>query len=273
MNLKQMIGAAIRRDPDLLPAITESLRQKIWQKEDGALSSAIQAAEALEPIIAEAVERKPSRIARLGLKSTHLLAGLTMEDSASNKKLVEIARNQIVGIVFVDVEGFTRYTADNGDDAAIEMIGKVARLAKKASRVGKGEVVKSLGDGYLLAFPSASQAVRAAVALRDLSVELRERDPMFQARLQIAVHAGEPLVEQDDLLGHDVNLTARLLDHCDGDEVIVSEAAQELAGQRLRNVKFGRRRKVKIRGLTSRVIVYSANPTSKVRRALGGSVG
>jgi class 3 adenylate cyclase len=72
------------------------------------------------------------------------------------------------------------------------------------------------------------------------------------------VHAGEPLIEGDDLLGHDVNLTARLLDHCKPGEVIVSEAAKELAEKRLRAVEFGRRRNVKIRGLSSKVAAYSA---------------
>jgi len=70
------------------------------------------------------------------------------------------------------------------------------------------------------------------------------------------VHAGEPLIEQDDLLGHDVNLTARLLDHCKPGHVIVSEAAKELAEKRLRKTEFGRRKLVKIRGLSTKVAVY-----------------
>lgn len=78
--------------------------------------------------------------------------------------------------------------------------------------------------------------------------------------LRIAVHAGEPLVEQDDLLGHDVNLTARLLDHCKPGEVVASATAKELAERRLRKVEFGRERRVKIRGLAGRKTIYPANP-------------
>jgi class 3 adenylate cyclase len=82
----------------------------------------------------------------------------------------------------------------------------------------------------------------------------------FETRLRIAVHAGEPLVEGDDLLGHDVNLTARLLDHCKPDEVIVSKPAKELAERRLKKIDFGRERRVKIRGLAGRKTIYTANP-------------
>lgn len=86
------------------------------------------------------------------------------------------------------------------------------------------------------------------------------------------MHAGEPLIEQDDLLGHDVNLTARLLDHCQPDEVVVSLAAKELAEKRLRNIRFKAPRSVKIRGLTTRIEVYSAGP-SRVDGATTDNLG
>ena len=66
--------------------------------------------------------------------------------------------------------------------------------------------MKPLGDGFLLAFPSASQAIRGALAVKT-AVD-RKAEGEFELRVRIAVHAGEPAVEQDDLLGHDVNLTA-----------------------------------------------------------------
>ena len=70
------------------------------------------------------------------------------------------------------------------------------------------------------------------------------------------------LVEGDDLLGHDVNLTARLLDHCTPGEVLVSLPAKELAEKRLKKISFGKERMVKIRGLAGRKSVFAANPGS-----------
>jgi class 3 adenylate cyclase len=81
----------------------------------------------------------------------------------------------------------------------------------------------------------------------------------FDLQLRMAVHAGEPLVEQDDLLGHDVNLTARLLDHVKPGKVLVSEPAKELAGNRLKTVHFHKAKTFKIRGLAGKVTAYPAD--------------
>lgn len=263
MNMREAIVAALRRDPDLVPKVTESLRERI-DEEEGAMSRVVAAAEALEPIIAEAVRKRPSRLNNLGLKSAQVLANLAMEDRAADRRLESLASNGIVGIVFVDVSGFTSYTAENGDEAAIELIGRLATLVERAVKAGKGEVVKRLGDGFLLAFPSASQAVRGAVSIQEAVHKEHLSDPSFDVKLRVAVHAGEPLIDQDDLLGHDVNLTARLLDCCRPGTVVISEAAKDIAERRLRKIAFGKGKKVKIRGLAGKVVVYSIDPARRV---------
>jgi class 3 adenylate cyclase len=259
VNLRQSILRALRRNPYLIPKLTDSLKQRA-DDDESILGTFVQAASALEPILAEAVDKRPSRIGALGLKSAHLLAGLTMEDEASNTRLAAIARNSTVGIVFVDVADFTSFTAANGDDVAVSLLNRLDAIIRRAVKPAKGEVVKSLGDGFLIAFPSASQAVRGAVAIRNTVANERAKDEVFSLVLRIAVHSGEPLVEQDDLLGHDVNLTARLLDHCRPGEVIVSDAARALAQRRLKSVVFEAPRDVKIRGLATPVRAFSLRP-------------
>jgi class 3 adenylate cyclase len=101
--------------------------------------------------------------------------------------------------------------------------------------------------------------VRGALDIRDAVGRKRRSDPSFDARLRTAIHAGEPLIEHDDLLGHDVNITARLLDHCEPGEIVISEAARQLAGRRLRKVSFSDKRWVKIRGLTTKVAILSVD--------------
>ena len=251
-KMRKAILAALRGDPDM---IQESLRERI--DSDGPMSTVVQAAEALEPILAQAVRKRPSRLGKLGLKSAHLLASLTEEDEKSNRRLVKIAAGGTVGIVFVDIAGFTNFTVTNGDGVAVEVLNVLGDLVEKSARRCEGEVVKSLGDGYLLAFPSASQAVRGAAGLAESSKSAASNGTSFPVNLRIAVHAGEPLVEGDDLLGHDVNLTARLLDHCRPGEVLVSKEAKELAEKRLRAIEFKNGREVKVRGLVSRVTVFS----------------
>lgn len=258
MNMRRTIVAALRRDPDLVPKVTDSLREKIGE-EKGPMSTVVQAAGALEPILADAVRKRPSRLGKIGLKSAHMLGNLAMEDGASNSKLAGLADGATVGIVFVDIAGFLTYTAAHGDDAARNLLSKLDQVVESGIKPVKGEVVKTLGDGYLLAFPSASQAVRGAVTLNE-NVSKMYRRGDFPVNVRVAVHAGEPLVDGDDLLGHDVNLTARLLDHCEPGEIVVSEAARDLASKRLKKIAFGNERDVKVRGLAGRVRILSVNP-------------
>ncbi|MGH2806902.1 MAG: adenylate/guanylate cyclase domain-containing protein [Actinomycetota bacterium] len=265
MKMRQALIAALRRDPELKPRLTKALRSRI-EGADGRMSTVVQAAEALQPIIEDAVRKRPSRLGKLGLKSAQVLANLTMEDDKSNRKLAEIAKGSTIGIVFIDVAGFTSYTEKHGDDVAIELLSELNEIVQKRAKACKGQVVKGLGDGFLVAFPSASQAVRGALALRQ-GVRVLKTADRKPVRLRIAVHAGEPLVEADDLLGHDVNLAARLLDHCKPGEVVVSRTAKELAEKRLRKVEFGRERRVKIRGLAGPKTIYTANPQSAPKAA------
>lgn len=260
MNMRRALIAALRGDPELKPKLTKALRTRL--DGEGRMSTVVQAAEAIEPILEDAVRKRPSRLGKFGLKSAQMLATLALDDERSNKKLAGIAKGSTVGIVFVDIAGFTSFTAKAGDDAAIDLLSKVEAVVEQKTRACGGEIVKRLGDGFLLAFPSASQAVRGAVSLRN---GMRKVEPVngYSAKLRIAVHAGEPLIEGDDLLGHDVNLTARLLDHCRPGEVLVSLPAKELAEKRLKKISFGRERPVKIRGLAGRKRVYSANPESR----------
>ena len=256
--MKQTLLAALRRDPELVPKIAESLKGRIGDKSRTA--TVVQAAGALEPILEEAVKKRPSRLGLLGLKSAHILAGLALEDDRSNRLLEDIGKGSSIGIAFVDVADFVAYTERHGDDAAIGVVNTLAEIVETAIRPCKGQLVKRLGDGFLLAFPSASQAIRAAVTIRDRAIKRRSSGSDFPLMVRIAVHAGEPLVEQDDLLGHDVNLTARLLDQCAPGEVVVSSAAKDLAERRLRKVEFGPPREVKIRGLAGRVTIFTADP-------------
>ena len=259
MKVRQAIVAALRGDPDLVPKVKNSLRGRI-DEQDGPMSTMVQAAEALEPILADAVRKRPSKLGKFGLKSATLLADLAAQDDRENKRLAKFASGKALGIVFVDVAGFTTYTEKAGDDAAREMLAKLSTLVEQKARQCKGEVVKELGDGFLLVFPSASQAVRGALLLREAIRNKRQSDKSFAVALRCSIHAGEPLVEQDDLFGYDVNLTARLLDHCKPDQVIVSETAKELAERRLRKIAFGKRKAVKIRGLSSKVPIFEVNP-------------
>jgi class 3 adenylate cyclase len=225
------------------------------EKERVTVPTILQSIGALEPVLADAVRRRPSFLGRLAYGTAQLVGTLASEDRSSSRRLAELAKGSTFGLVFVDVVGFTAYTASNGDEAAVRLVKRLEALVETMCRRYEGEVVKHLGDGFLLAFPSASRAVRGALALRDATRKERARDATFQM-VRIAVHAGSPSVVRDDLIGHDVNVTARMLEHARPGEVLVTETAKRASEKRLRSLVFSKAGTVRAKGIPDPVVTY-----------------
>ncbi len=251
--LREALKVALGQDRELMEEVAGRDRRG---RQPVALPTLLHAADALEPVLAEAVRRRPSFLGRLAYGTAQLVSALASEDRASSRRLAELAAGSHVGIVFVDVVDFTAFTARNGDDAAVQLVRRLERLVQDVCLRHEGEVVKHLGDGFLLAFRGASKAVRAGLALRDAARRERARDVKFQM-VRVAVHAGRPSVVRDDLIGHDVNLTARLLQHATPGEVLVSEEAKKLAERRLRSLRFVEAGTVSARGLPEPVTTFA----------------
>lgn len=157
-------------------------------------------------------------------------------------------RQNPVSIVFTDLEGFTRFTSRHGDDAALSLLADHHRVIGPIVRSRGGKVVKRLGDGLMLSFPSAESAVLAALELLDV--------PPDELRLRAGVHAGEAVVTKNDLIGHDVNLAARVAAAAKGGQVLATVAVRDAVGD-LRGVTFGRARRRSFKGVEQAVQVCS----------------
>ncbi|MEX2554646.1 MAG: adenylate/guanylate cyclase domain-containing protein [Actinomycetota bacterium] len=252
--IREAIKTALGQDTELAEEMEDAQRRAGGKRSAAAW---LHAADALEPVLADAVERRPSFLGRLAYGTAQLVTALATDDEASSGRFAEIAGGDHVGIVFIDVVGFTAYTAKNGDDAAVSLVKRLETMVGSICNLHEGEVVKHLGDGFLLAFATAADAAQAALALRDSARKKRAADPSFQ-QVRIAVHAGRPSVVRDDLIGHDVNLTARLLEHCEPGDVLVTADAKLLAEKDLDSLRFVDAGSVQPRGLSEPVATYRA---------------
>jgi adenylate cyclase len=116
---------------------------------------------------------------------------------------------------FVDLCGFTRFTASNGDHAAIEVL-RTFRLLTREIAARRGVVIaKWLGDGAMLVGANIGPIIAA-------SGELLARHTEQPLRLHAgAAHGGVLLFEGDDYIGRPVNLAARLCDAAQPGELLV----------------------------------------------------
>ncbi|HET8943588.1 MAG TPA: alpha/beta fold hydrolase, partial [Dehalococcoidia bacterium] len=111
-------------------------------------------------------------------------------------------------ILFTDLEGSTALTHRLGDRKAREVLREHEIIVREALSVHGGSEVKTMGDGFMAAFQSATRALECAVAIQQ-GISRRE-DGLERLRVRIGVNAGEPIVEQEDFFGTVVVLAARL---------------------------------------------------------------
>jgi class 3 adenylate cyclase len=130
-------------------------------------------------------------------------------------------------ILFTDIEASTELTQRLGDTGAMRVIRAHDAIVADALLQGGGRRVKHLGDGAMASFVSVSRAVETAIAIqRAVEAHNQKNAPGFNVR--VALSAGEPVTENDDLFGAAVQLAARVCSTCTAGRILVSSAVREL---------------------------------------------
>ena len=132
-------------------------------------------------------------------------------------------------IMFTDLVGSTALGDRLGDEAAQALRRAHDRIARQQFQRFAGRVIKGTGDGFLVAFGSARQGVECAIALQRAITTQHNEGRYAELQVRIGLHTGEPLADEDDLLGSDVNLAARIEAEAAGGQVFVSESTHVLA--------------------------------------------
>jgi class 3 adenylate cyclase len=159
-----------------------------------------------------------------------------------------------VTIAFTDIEDSTRLNELLGDQRWMEVLRAHNDVVRVVTPDFGGTVVKNVGDGFMLAFPSARRALSCAQAIERTIAETF-RDPGSPIRVRIGIHVGETVREADDFFGHAVNFAARIASSAEGGEIVVSSLVHDLLAQ-TGTFDFGEARVVEFKGLGGSHRVY-----------------
>ena len=159
-------------------------------------------------------------------------------------------------VVFTDIVGFTEYTALRGDEEAVALLSAQERLVRKALPTG-ARIVKELGDGLLLWFPDACAALDTSLHLQQ-QFEKEAAEAMLPLGVRMGMHSGRQTRRGDDLIGHDVNLAARVVDVAGPGEVLLSDATRAEIESKLPDVSFEELGPVVMKGIPAPVPLYRA---------------
>jgi adenylate cyclase len=123
---------------------------------------------------------------------------------------------RLAAIMFTDIVGYTALMGSD-EDKAFEMLRKNREIHKSCIEKHNGTLIKEVGDGMLISFNLASDAVRCA---KDIQEEAMNQ----QIPLKIGIHEGEMVFEGADVLGDGVNVASRLQEMSDEGTIIISDA-------------------------------------------------
>jgi class 3 adenylate cyclase/tetratricopeptide (TPR) repeat protein len=166
-----------------------------------------------------------------------------------------------VTIVFTDVEGSTDLRTRRGDVSAHEILQAHEEVVRSCVAAHGGREVKSLGDGFMIAFVSARRALSCAVAIQQ-AVEAEKLESPGGVRVRIGVNTGEVVDVGDDLYGQAVNAAARIAARATPGEILVAEVTRQLAGTGP-DFSFSDRGRLRLKGFPERWRLFALGWESK----------
>ena len=179
-------------------------------------------------------------------------------------------KRRLSAILALDVVGYSSMMQRDAAGLLASLNAIFRSVVTPAVAAAEGRVVKLLGDGVLIEFPAAAQALRCAVRIQQ---ELRRPDSPYRSpepiKLRAGLHAGDVVVEGDDIFGDGVNIAARLQSAAQPGGILASRIFCDLAGSDI-PVRLRREGAHSFKGIAQPIEVLSVDftdPEVAARRA------
>jgi adenylate cyclase len=154
---------------------------------------------------------------------------------------------------FVDLTGFTRYTEEEGDEEALDLIERFIDTVE-ATLPAEATIVKTIGDEVMIVSPEPATLTEWAVGFLYF----------FQERPQprVGLHYGAAVFRDGDYFGGDVNLAHRIVNRALGGEVLVTERVVEAIPDS-EHLRFDPIGEVVLKGFPEPISLYIARPQTE----------
>jgi class 3 adenylate cyclase len=162
---------------------------------------------------------------------------------------------ELATILLTDLVGSARLATAVGPVRADQLRDEHFAALREGIASAGGREVKNTGDGIMVAFGSASAAVRCAVLMQQL-FERRYRKAEQQLHIRIGLGAGESTVQDGDYFGMPSIEAARLCDKAPSDGILVSSLVKALAG-RVDGVEFESVGELELKGFAEPVEAFA----------------
>lgn len=178
----------------------------------------------------------------------------------------ERVQRRLAAVVAADVVGYSKMMGrdEAGTLARLKAL-RAEFLHPKVAEYG-GRIVKTTGDGTLIEFPSAVDAVSHAVDVQRGMAERNANLPEDQRiQMRIGINVGDIIIDQDDIFGDGVNVAARLEALAEPGGICVSARVREYVREQL-GVTFDDRGEQAVKNIAEAIHVYGIRIGEKAHR-------
>ena len=186
-----------------------------------------------------------------------------MPDNDSSVQTPSVSgERKLAAIMFTDIVGFSRQM---GSDEArmLRLLNVHNQLISQAVTVHHGHVIKTIGDAFLIDFPSVVYAVQCAQQIQSqFRIHNAVRDKAEQIHVRIGIHLGDVVQKDGDVFGDGVNIAARLQSLAEPDTIYISQVVHKEVEKKLdlgTVVSLGH---PKLKHIAERFAVYALLPGS-----------
>jgi len=181
-----------------------------------------------------------------------------MEDDTSSAIHTEARR--LAAIMFTDIVGFSRQMGAD-ETRMLRLLEIHNQIIQQAVAERHGTVIKTVGDAFLVDFPSVVHAVQCAQRIQgQFRTYNAEKEPSEQTHVRIGIHSGDIVQRDGDVFGDGVNVASRLQELAAADTICISQKVYEEVEKKLSlhtAVLLGR---PKLKNIAQRFQVYALLP-------------
>lgn len=173
---------------------------------------------------------------------------LDMEDAHLKRKLT--------AVLLADVVGYSRLMSIDEDGTHVKIAEYIKILIEPKVAENHGRLIRTMGDGFLVGFDSAIDAVRCGLSIqRELSGYNVGIARAQRIQLRIGINTGDVIVDDRDIYGHSVNIAARLEGLAEPGEIYITAGVRDQL-QGYSNLSFEDRGYRRVKNIERPIRVY-----------------
>ena len=137
----------------------------------------------------------------------------------------ERVERRLAAVLAADVAGYSRLMGTDEVGTLTALKAHRREIVDPSIAAHNGRIVKTTGDGMLVEFASAVDAVTCAVAVQEKMAERTAEGAVPRIQFRVGINVGDIIIDGDDIFGDGVNVAARVENECEPGGVYLSDDA------------------------------------------------